>query len=798
MASSTNITPNALKHLILRAITESPTTAFSHSFPPDPAKVAAVTNLLRRSEHPLVRLQALADPSLATQFLFVLAGQIFPLTRPCIATTAGNTAVYIGNMSDELGECIPIEVPAQGFTGWFTSIIPGADATAYDLPTFLEPPDTISGKDGTAGSIERLNWGPDADTADLMITAVPMVLPVPAGVHLPTDTWEVGVSMPEVTQVYPFIEIWRRAHHYIIQNNEGFSVTVDGPLFDQTDITHGQTPSITIEPRGALTLQTLVRTDAHFTPVKVTTKEAHNAAYIRIGNELPMATPTGSFFPTAGGSAYHHPPGAVTAHQAGLSDVDEQTKYDQLVHALTKNPRTPETTEKDKVQDKVLHRFQIAFASVETVEGDKIVSLATMKPGFVEVIKSTNLLVAKSLWKDILAETIEAAKSSDNRLDGGATIQATDLSDSVFVACLREFKFLRKSLTTESAMNDAKTSISILVFADPLKEAKAYTDRMVNEQLLSCQEAVGEEKSKMTRKTTELYIGGALFHVDNVKTLLCNFRLFCLALTNDFERSELWKILGKLEDNLHKLGREWSEQLSAKYKHAALIMAIDIQNVICQFFIISDMLAYRNAVAAGDQIHPDVYRNAGAVGHILVSSMYTDILARKVKTYEEVPEIAHLLPHLNLVGDKKMPAVIAPNHNPALPGNINQKPGNAVPAGHTPDGNKRGQAGNNKQDLREEREVEKSIGFLAWTGNGTPPRFCQVFVKTGSMKVKERVCLWYCTQGSFCGRGKDKCRQGHIKSFGTLNKEEQKKMEDFVKITPGLEFVSGQGPKGTE
>jgi hypothetical protein len=170
--------------------------------------------------------------------VFVHVGKIFPITRPFITNDEGN-AMYIGSMSDELGECIPIAVPAEGFTGWFTSIVPVKDVNDFDLPHFLEPPDIIEGKpsapganDGEAGSFERLNVGLDAATLNPTITALPMVLPVPGGVPLPTDTWEVGVPQPEMAAVYPFFEVWRKAQQYIIGNNDGYSVTVEGPLFD--------------------------------------------------------------------------------------------------------------------------------------------------------------------------------------------------------------------------------------------------------------------------------------------------------------------------------------------------------------------------------------------------------------------------------------------------------------------------------------------------------------------------------------------------------------------------------------
>jgi hypothetical protein len=285
---------------------------------------------------------------------------------------------------------------------------------------------------------------------------------------------------------------------------------------------------------------------------------------------------------------------------------------------------------------------------------------------------------AKSGWNNMLNQTWQAAGESTTRLDGGATIQADDLGDGAFVAAMREFKFLRKYLNLASAMNDAKTHISILAFADPIKDAKAYKDRLTHEQLIACQEAVGEEKTKIARKVTDLYNGGALFHVDNVNTLIYNLRVFRLAISDDFEESEFWKTLCKYENYLYsKSCRDcWAERLSTEYKHVALIMAINLHNIIGQYFSIGNSLEYRNAVANGNQIHPKVYHHARAIGNMIVSGLYTDIGAMRYKHYEELIEIASQLPHLQLgITDVKKVPGIAPANVPNAPGILAQTRG---------------------------------------------------------------------------------------------------------------------------
>ena len=158
MAFNQHTTPTAMEQLILRAKNESPIKTFSRSFSADPAKVATVTGLFRANELPAVRMGSLLNPELVTQFLFVMAGQIFPITHPCVVNEPGQGAVYVGNMSDELDECIPIAVPAAGFSGWFTSLLPRDIVDSYHLPTFFGVAGHHRRQAISSGSTRRRGW----------------------------------------------------------------------------------------------------------------------------------------------------------------------------------------------------------------------------------------------------------------------------------------------------------------------------------------------------------------------------------------------------------------------------------------------------------------------------------------------------------------------------------------------------------------------------------------------------------------------------------------------------------------
>ena len=158
-----------------------------------------------------------ANHDIALQFLFVSDGKIFPITRPTIALANSlvDPPVYVGSMSDKLDEAIPIKVAADEFQGWFTTLIPKADAQSYHLQYAVEAPDIIQGppsapgaNDGEAPSMGRLKFGPDVVMLAPVIAALPKMFTVSAGGPLPIGEWKLVDPQAEVAAAVPLFEVW--------------------------------------------------------------------------------------------------------------------------------------------------------------------------------------------------------------------------------------------------------------------------------------------------------------------------------------------------------------------------------------------------------------------------------------------------------------------------------------------------------------------------------------------------------------------------------------------------------------
>ena len=94
---------------------------------------------------------------------------------------------------------------------------------------------------------------------------------------------------------------------------------------------------------------------------------------------------------------------------------------------------------------------------------------------------------------------------------------------------------------------------------------------------------MGEEKSKVERKTTELYIGGLLRMGTDMKHAISNFRFIASLITPDFDKSEMWKALKEYEGTLQSdNGRRFIDTQGHNVS-IALNLLLDCQEIVAPF-----------------------------------------------------------------------------------------------------------------------------------------------------------------------------------------------------------------------
>ena len=811
---------------------------YSKSFAANPAKVTYVSSLYRDDTLPGVRSLALANTDNCIQFLFPFEGRVYVLTRPTVHTNETGRPIVAGTLTDELETNTPASVRLHSWEGWVSSLLPVASVDVFQLPRGALLPDTIQGE-ATApgvhepGSFARLDFGDDAATLVPTFAAVPMVLGVPLGVHLPSGpSWSLTEPIAELEALYPFYEVWRSAHAYLAKNNMALSVTMGGPLFDQAAFTVNQFPdTLPLRLTGETNFTMIPPNFPLFAAVDILVKTSSREALFRIAETLGPAPPVIDVDAETG------IPATADQGQAGggLLTPDHLLR---VMETMNNKGSTSQAEKEHKLAAKIVAaKYSIVFARLVPSEdgvSEPTVVPARIRPEFLEILETSKLSSATRMLRDAVDTAVRRAACSDNRFDGHVDMTG-DMVDTVLTACVREFRILPHSLDTEPTR--VKSNLTLLALVSPGTNSVTFKHRLDQGNVLAFQEAVGEAPAKMERKSTELFNGGSLTTGQSSINTSANWRALGNIITEDYDVSECRKSCWCFGKNYFTdAGRLWLGRTLTTPQVPLNLLAAE-WDIIASFVAIATVPEYRDAVLGGAPIHAEPYKNANVLATVVATDLYTAVVRNTLTAYAHIPYVAQVLPHLRLTtvtpqAPVALGAVVPPaafgwpvRMGPEFPPQQN-RPHNIAGGGqgaglrgaiNLRDNNRdNNRGGNNNRDNNNRvggapgaardprpdvREADKRAGFLTFVSppgaaNRAPPP-CDFMVRLQGMQGRERVCLFFCTKGFFCPRGEG-CQQAHIPSFNRLPQAVQTGLRAYVERTPGLAFAPGQNPPGAQ
>ena len=850
--------PSVFDGLLLRArqsAAPGSSLTYSKSFAANPAKVTYVSSLYRDDTLPGVRSLALANTDNCIQFLFPFEGQVYVLTRPTVHTNETGRPIVAGTLTDELETNTPASVRLHSWEGWVSSLLPVASVDAFQLPRGALLPDTIQGE-ATApgvhepGSFARLDFGDDAATLVPTFAAVPMVLGVPLGVHLPSGpSWSLTEPNAELEAVYPFYEVWRSAHAYLAKNNMALSVTMGGPLFDQAAFAVNQFPdTLPLRLTGETNFTMIPPNSPLFAAVDGMVKTSSREALFRIAETLGPAPPVIDVDADTG------VPGTAAQGQigGGLLTSDHLLRAMESMH--TKGSASQAEKEHKLAAKVVAAKFSILFARLVPSEdgvSEPTVVPATIRPEFLEILETSKLASATRMLRDAVDTAVRRAACSDNRFDGHVDMTG-DMVDAVLTACLREFRILPHSLDTEPVR--VKSWVTLLTLVSPGSNSVTFKTRLDQGNVQAFQEAVGEAPAKMDRKSTELFNAGSLTTGQDSIGASANWRVLGNVITDDYDVSECRKSCWCFGKNYYSnAGKIWLGRVLAMPQVPLNLLAAEWY-IIASYVAIATVPEYRDAVLGGAPIHAEPFKNANVLATVVATDLYTAVVRNTLTAYSHIPYVAQVLPHLRLttvtppapfalgaavppaafgwpvrMGPEFPPQQGRPYNNAGggqggLRGANNPRDNNHRDNNHRDnnhrDNNHRdnNRGGNNNRDNNNRdnnrgapgaardprqdagREAEKRAGFLTFTGAEAGTRIpipCDFLVNLPGMQGRERVCIFFCTKGFFCPRG-DQCQQVHLPAFNRVPLAVQTGFRAYVERTPGLAFAPGQNPPGAQ
>jgi hypothetical protein len=804
---------------------------FSHATVAAPTNVEKVTVLLRADTDPAVRVRALTNKELVTQFLFCQDGMILPFTSPIVGTTATNVPIMLGSMSDLIDTTIPVSIGMQLHESWVTTLLPEADIALFNLPRLAEQPDLVAGPsatDGTPGadpSLARLGFGDDAAAINPKFAALPVMLPLPAGVHIPIGNWLITEHNPEFAAAFPLGEVWRKGLAYLIAHNTSFSVNSSvSTMFDHTVFTANQFAMPLAE--SAFTAFTMIPpTSPQYAHMMAVMNGAYRAAWLRKSATLLPTPVARTVFDVDSVETTQHGMGAggnvgspwTTAE--GMANLLAETMRATAGHTTT---TLSERDHKKAAADAAI-KYSLCFARLApSADGHGPVEVipAVIRPEFKEMLETTKTSQATSLMRELLETHTRRAAGSPLFLKASVTLTG-DWVDGVITACLRDFRLIDKTLAVAPA--NVKIHLGPVTCVTPTATSVVLQQRRDADQRLLIQEAVGEAPAKMDKKSTELFVGGSYHSAVAATNAFANWHLLCEIISPEYGQSEMKKTLDNWVTNFHgPMGREWAQRYSS-YHQLTLNLVADMSDIVAQFVSIAKDPTNRLAIA--DQtspIHPRFYEEATLFAATLQMDLFHAITRGLGKGYIDMPFVAKQLPFFATIplrlaevggpgagparqANHRAPAPAAPYQQQGRGGggpNVErrapnqQRDGGQQARGAAPAGGGGREAGRGLDEAA--RDANKRQGFLVYDplaagANGRLPPPCDVFVKLRNMTTAERLCLNFCTRGFFCGRGSN-CQQVHVTTFGALPTVSQEPVRSFVERTNGLSFAPGQNP----
>ena len=575
--------------------------SLSESTSVDRSKNDRIQATLGKGMSEMTRRTTLADSALVKQYLIVHQGELRVLTRPVVATTAMGKTVYLASLGDALDTPTPVAVPAEFFSGIFVSLTTQTAVDSFDLPVAKEDPFTLEAPPVPEGTMGPPVAAPGPDRLQFTITSAlgapriaawPLAIPLPPGYKVPVGK-ELDDPLTYEEMPSPMVRAWYNAARWLIRNNDGISLHAHDKMFVWASITatgfEVDNLTETLDP----SLEVLAPWEPQHGHVIALMREERAAAILRFAG--PERLP-----------AYHtpsqvSPPDSAVRNQPAPAPITPQD-LTQLLQANSVTHAERELLE-EVAETEIRYRLMFARAVVviDPLTGatiDRQVEYPTLTPEFLAMLRARKLSKAVTNLREQYRSHLEALSASDHRLDSTGT---TDLAmmDATFVTCLRNFNWASEPLASDPA--GIKDKLGVYHLANPRSDTTSYQIRVESGRALLRQELVGEDKSKLEKKSTELYHNGQMDSGPDILIMLANFWAFGTFAVRDFKTHPpmIWLAMAACDKALvSQMGRKWCMRhlTTAHLFHA---LAMDIQSMVIPFITIANCLNYRSAVAKG-------------------------------------------------------------------------------------------------------------------------------------------------------------------------------------------------------
>ena len=734
---------------------------FSTSRPVDQTKNLLLQSALVETMNNERRSQILNDPMNTYQFACRWDDNVGFLTRPTLVPGEGGNVVVCGSFTDTIGQVFPVSLPLEEFRGYFTTLVPRGVANRFNLSIHPQEPSTVAGPPPPVelgrgarlnqpapveASLERLDFpmpedqGPD----DLpVVVALPMVLPIGPGQTFPHVTALEGGE--DFAETFPLFDAWKKGMQYCITANEGRSVTTGGPLFHLPGLAVGDGDPV---PFGGYSIrnhlltrpQMLAPGSERFGVVADAIQAWSDTIWIEIGAHVEVPEP-----PVA-------PPGGFGATEGQLRALMEPIVNRDKGYRLA-------------ARTAARYRLLLAGRPPVGAPNPDVAVLPPLRDEFVAYLGMGQSAAASEDLREMVRQKVVVANAARVAQDKDATFEADNVT-LAFSDRVRAFRWVVEQLRIISHTS-AKDNLGMLQFLSPDRATLACVAEGDSDvKTLVMANASSNSAQLDASKASKMYSGGRLTTFRHSYEAFCNLRLLFSVMVDDTSQP---MVLQKLHEYTSLLvdsdGRKFFE-VSQHQPYLAIHPWQDLQHILSAFLKVATNAETYNLAQAGNDVLLANYDTAIAVADGALAELRAIIFGNGLGKF---------------------------GGQPCCYSWFSTKQG--------PEGGTGGGARDNPKRQRitsAESERHKKLGVLNYdpeaSGTTRLPNIPVYAKKRGSKKL-ERLCMSFLTRGYSCDS--PTCRFPHVSNINTLGEDERKKFIDFVKNQPGLTWVDGKAPSGT-
>ena len=654
----------------------------------------------------------------------------------------------LASLSDKIGQAVPVRFSPDLYFSSVTTLVSKEMARKERLIMLDSEPDTLNIPPSleelgvmSQATFEHLSWA-DTDHEDKLpaIVAHTFLFPLTPGIDVPDNVPLLTHEFPDSEEYHP-IRTWQKAITYMYSKNEGYSVTVNGILFEPTQF-EGESPFDTLTILPSLTLPTdkfstlcPIKHPRPYTAVTESVTALTNGIWYHYGAE---ATPT----PT--------PSPATTAERIQVTvntpEVSTKSDKEQKLHALN-----------------VQAKWEISFGSEDP--DNSLANPAPATEAWIEILSKSNKTTALRLLQEHIEIIIRDQGNADNRIAAHLSLRRDHVTSGL-LSCIRNFQVF-----TEMPMKDIsgfKTSFSAANLLPIIPTQHKFKECVDECNSLLHREYTTADIKDQSRGT--LYYG-RLQTMCDVFSMISNYIAIFESFFPGFKESFLYKQLREYYQLLYTPEvQDWLNTYEQSNPQVRFGIFQDVIQITGAFFKVGNHPDnVRIYLASPDKtLSADAYSLAVLTSKQCARRLMETASCARLGIYGEAPTT--LMTFLGHHGSGQSEKRHLPSGTPSKP-TKNQKPS---PAGKSPPSR------SSPPDRNADANREK--GILIYTENPKPDKIPYTNVrakKNDNSTNPNQLCVYFMTRGYYCHRGAS-CDRPHITNIRQLKEED--KREALIKF----------------